>query len=164
MFVCLFVWRNGSEGSRSGEGLVRGHTGPRGERIGQGQVQGNWKSGDTPGIGSSPSGWRGAEGRMSIRVKVAPESQAVTVPQPGQWPLGWIRMKQAERRAACSPCLPFLLASFSRKEWRPGLPLAQGTYRQPPVILPLQVEPPSCLGNGGLNHRATVEGPPPLDG
>lgn len=81
----VFVLRNGSEGSRSGEGLVRGHTGPRGERIGQVQVQGNWQSGGIPGIGSSPSGWGGEEGRVCMRVKVAPESQAVTVSP--SWPV-----------------------------------------------------------------------------
>lgn len=40
-----------------------------------------------PCIGSSTSGCGGPEGSVGVRVKVAPESQAVTVLHPGQWPL-----------------------------------------------------------------------------
>lgn len=68
-------------------------------------MQGNWQSGGTPGIGSSTSGWRVVEGRVCMMVRVAPESQAVTVLHHGQWPFG-LRMRWTEKQDACSPASP----------------------------------------------------------
>lgn len=104
-----------------------------------------------------------AWGRVCMRVKVAPESQAVTVLHHGQWPFG-LRMRWAERRMLAPPDSPSHLVRFRRKEWKPGLLLVHGDCGQEPLRHLLQVEAPPCLGMAALHCGATIERPLPLNG